>query len=59
MPFSAVELCTFEIYKEHIGGIFENKESTKSLVYLLAGACAGVTANVIVTNILAHSNTDD
>lgn len=51
MPFSAVELCTFEIYKNHIGNFLGSKDSSKSIVYLLAGACAGVTANVIVTQI--------
>ena len=54
MPFSAVELCTFEIYKTHIANLLGNKDSSKSLVYLLAGACAGVTANCIVLKINFH-----
>ncbi len=50
MPFSAIELVTFEIYKSHIAQLLGNNDKHNSLVYLLAGAGAGVTANVIVIN---------
>jgi len=52
MPFAAIELFTFELYKVQLMKIFGNKASTDSKggLYLLAGGLAGMTASASVVS---------
>jgi len=47
MPFSAIELCTFEIYKPFLAKVL-NFDSKSSWLYLGAGALSGMTATFFV-----------
>jgi Mitochondrial carrier protein. len=48
-PFSAIELYTFEIYKQQFSHLLQiNSEAQKKGLYLLAGAASGITAATFV-----------
>lgn len=50
IPFTSIELFSYEFYKYQLDRLFENNDvrGNRNALYLLAGAAAGMTAATVV-----------